>query len=217
MNGDHELLPVPEPFFARAACWIDGWLAVRWRAYITWIILAAASGLTLELELTRWLERVIDLISNWLLANVGYSPPTRIIVMCHIFVLLSWFQPVALRLGAVRVLFWMIAYSALGIAAVFISMSRQPGRDTLLDLLLVGHLCGFPGLVAIGARTRPWLTFVGAAAALILLKATNWKMTSVGSGSLMLGMIIANLAYGAVMVYGTERRDSRITDRWRED
>jgi hypothetical protein len=166
--------------------------------------LAALSGAFLDFAFVGCHQLLVKPAAGWIQSHFGYSLDPRLGWICSVQAMLSWFQPVVLRLGAVRVALWIAVYVLLGAGLIF-SLDRAPGMYSVRDLIVIGHWFGVPGMVVIGARTHPWQSFVGAAAALGLLALFGWKALSFGSGSMVSGLILANLPYAAVMLYGTER------------
>jgi hypothetical protein len=192
---------------SRIAGWMDAWLAVRWRALLTWIVLAGLSGLALKMGYIDWIEGVLRWVTTELSPYLGTLPNLRYVVICQFLVVLNWYQPVALNLGLGRCLLWIALSVVLGISAVvMLDRPYRPYDNHIINLLIVGLLGGVPGLVVIGVRTRPWMTFVGAALAIGLLITTGWTSKVLGLEALVFGMILANLPYAAVMIYGTSRR-----------
>ena len=136
------------------------------------------------------------------LAKVGFPLPARFLELGFIFASLSWFQPVLLRLGPARCSLWVLSYVFLGLtwASFFPDLFYRFG---VTEALVVTQMCGIPGLLATGARTRAWLSLVGGAASLGCLLAKPWCV--IFWSWLAWVLVILNLPYALVMLHGTAR------------
>jgi hypothetical protein len=181
--------------------WIGWWLEPRWRALATWLVLAFVSGAGLVAG-RNGIDTGVKMVGDAFRSYLGISLPVELLGYFNLFALISWFQPLALRVGLVRGVIWMIAYAVLGIVVLNI-LGRWPGAHSWIENILLAHLCGLPGLDCIGARTRPWLSLVAGSLSVRLLALiypvpheTTWFHAS------ML-LMTANLPYAAIMLYGT--------------
>jgi len=141
------------------------------------------------------------------LHNYGVPTPTRdFLALLNTFALLSWCQPLLLRMGTLRGVMWLLLHCGLSIAVVMYWDGRET-HNRLLDAVLVGNLCGVPGLVAIGARTRAWLSLVGGAMSVAVLSVVMWSGISPIHTNLPWFVMLSQAPYAAVMIYGTRRKE----------
>jgi len=180
--------------------WLDQWVAVRWRALGTWLVLSLATGL--------FLDHGYSLVTAWIsfvlvpLAKAGIAPPPRLLELCFIFGALSWFQPVLLRLGAGRCALWVVSYVLLGLGCASVFPDLFYGFR-MTEAVVVTQMCGIPGLTATGARRRAWLSLFGGVLSLGALLVYPWGV--VFWSWLAWVLVIINLPYAVVMLHGTAR------------
>lgn len=174
--------------------WLDRWLEPRWRGLLTWLVLATLTAATFpRLVPTRIPYRTAGWVSDILYKF--FADPIADFAVAAAFslsvsVLVYWFQPIILRISIVRTLIWL---ALAGVILVLVEIIHPQSGWTLLS----GQVFGIAGLAVSGARTRPWLSLVGGlfAFAIVCLLEGNSR-----SGQ----MIVGNLIYGAVMLYGTD-------------
>jgi hypothetical protein len=197
-----------EPVVARLRCWWDWWFAARWRALITWTVLAWISASLLEGGFRPWMDFVTRRLSAILRSIVGYSPPAAVLEMSSVFAVMCWFQPMCLRLGILRSALWIVVYVTVGLAiyAMYSVLGERLG-EALFDAVLLPPMFGLPGLVAIGVRTRVWLSPCAAILSTIAVFAF-WN----SRGSLVPAALLANIPYALLMLYGTRPIESRTRD-----
>jgi hypothetical protein len=201
MNEKPERIVSRTSVHARLGAWADWWLAPRWRALITWVVLAFLSACVIESGVRSSMDSVARWVSMMLTSLIAYTPPAWILEMSSVFAAASWFQPLCLRLGVLRSALYILIYVIVGLIIL-------PGRsfidsEPLHDAMLLAPMLGLPGLVAIGIRTRPMLSFPAAALS-ILAGFLFWTR----DGSLTSALLLANLPYAVAMLYGT-----RLVDR----
>jgi hypothetical protein len=184
----------------------DRWLAPRWRALATWILIATLTGLIIDtggtVKTLAWLYDLTGLVLNRFEVDLGIFFPRSIQGLAYvpsILLLLFWFQPVVLRIGLGRGLIWVILGTIFGTTVIAAGDYLEPS-DT--GALIAGQLLGIPGLAAIGARTRPWMSILASGAAthvaLFLMphnQRTPWY-----------AFAVPNVIYGALMLYSTDPR-----------
>jgi hypothetical protein len=182
---------------AKIETFIDWWLAPRWRALITWMALCWVSLAVLKYDKSRGVSAAIVWFSGTLKSVIGYSPSNELLRVCAILALLSWFQPVCLRLGITRCVLYSFIYIGLGLAVLRSGpffLTPQLG-----EAVLVTPILGLPGLLSIGVRTRARLSPVGGFLSLCAFLGLTYH----ASRSADLTFLLGNLPYAVVMLYGT--------------
>jgi hypothetical protein len=194
--------------------WLDRWLEPRWRALLTWVVIAVPSGFVLEID-WRWINEGAGFVHRTVQRLSGISLPFAF----HQYgawspplLFLYWFPPVLLRLGSWRTGIWLTASILLGIADIvwiFQSIGRDwwPGSTRLPLAILFGQLFGLPGLAAIGRRTRVWVTFPAS------VLASAIAFVALPHPSAHFAFAMASVIYGAVMLYGTDPLPRRAAER----
>jgi hypothetical protein len=160
--------------------------------WLSWSALDYFGGPALEYASFK-LEEVLQ-------RYIRYSPPHSTLLASSICGLMCWFQPFALRLGLIRGALWVISFTVLAMAVISLQPRMFRFGFDFMWILLGGQFCGLPGLVAIGARTRAWLTLVGGALAIVILILIRADQASTSAA-----FLLGNLPYAAVMIYGTRR------------
>jgi hypothetical protein len=199
-NRDLDREPIQEPALSRHT-WLDQWLAVRWRALGTWVVLAICTGLFLQHCFDRWIGEAIRVVVLKF-SSLGLALPVPFLELCNIFALLSWYQPVILRLRAIRCVLWVVSYVLLGLFVAYFFPDLFY-RYRFSEAAVIAQLCGIPGLVVIGARTRPWMTLAGGVISLLALLAQPLGILFWSWFAWVL--FVVNLPYAVVMIYGTRR------------
>jgi hypothetical protein len=99
-----ETANVREPVAPRAG-WLDRWCAVRWRACVTWVVLAGV----MAYSYFKWdlLGNTVRLLNGYLPAGFLQALPFEWHLPLGGF-LLTWYQPFLLRLGLFRGSFWVL-------------------------------------------------------------------------------------------------------------
>jgi hypothetical protein len=169
------------------------------RALVTWTFLAGFSAWLLESSYRGWIDLVTRRLSITMQALAGYTPPATILEMSSVFAVMSWFQPICLRLNIFRSALWILIYVVVGLA-IYAMYFQFPNRfdEAAFDALLLTPMFGLPGLVTVGVRTRPWMSPGGAILSMIVVY-VFWDP----HGSLAPAALLANIPYAALMLYGT--------------
>jgi hypothetical protein len=111
---------------------------------------------------------------------------------------LVWFQPVLLQLRPMRGVGWI---SAITVAPAVFALCHPGGIDGLTDFF--GYILflsvALTWLFLIDQRTRPWMSVVAGAAC----SGTLTLLQGVVPPAMAIGF--ANVALGAVLLYGTQR------------
>jgi hypothetical protein len=193
---------------SRLSQWLDWWFEPRLRALITWIVLAFVPVLLLEdFQLNYLVYSASDFVIQTFGRYIGFSPSIVTVANVCYLAVFAWFQPLALRIGVLRGVAWIFVDCFLGTVAAY----AAPG---IAPILAFGHLCGIPGLLTIGVRTRPWMTFAGGAASILVAwAARSWGGFEPRSETVKYLILISNVPYAVVMLYGT----SLISRRGNED
>ncbi len=181
--------------------WLDRWLEPRWRALITWLVLAAISSAVLE-----W--GVIDPIVAMVRSGVQRMLPgtvrglsfflESVASSAHILPLFVWYQPLALGLKPLRWLIWI--GGAVAVSASFILLRVPPGHAAVMLFLW-----GWPalaGVLLIDLRSRPWMSLP---AGLLSMIVCGSVMPTHFNHILWWQLPLTNLPYAAIMLYGTRR------------
>jgi hypothetical protein len=183
--------------------WLDGWFEPRWQAVLIWLTLAGVSGAVIDTRAFQW---GFDNLYGTLIkqtARLGLAVPgglREIIAFCNVFVLMTWFHPVALRLNLSRTLIWL-AICTTCCFAFFIIEFRYWDR---LGVLFFTAGPGIAGLALIGWRTRPLMSVVASVLAACVVQCLLWFQVRTASGPYWLILMAVNLPYALVMIYGTK-------------
>lgn len=90
--------------------WLDRWLEPRWRALLTWVVLAALTeAVTYRID-WQWVFQIFDEGQDWFLTRLPIALPAIAktigwVAATSLFSL--WFPPIILRLGLARTLVWI--------------------------------------------------------------------------------------------------------------
>jgi hypothetical protein len=187
---------------APRAGWLDRWCAVRWRAWLTWVVLAGVMGAIHGAGHDALYGMLSVLRSSPRFAQIANVVPP-FWQHCAIFVLtMAWFPPWILRLGLRRSVLWVL----LGIASM-ITLLHHLGFDGFWQRFLVLFAtASVPGCALIGRRSRPWLATVGGACWGIIMAAGS---DSAEDGWLWLFSAVASAPYAFILLYGTELIEKR--------
>jgi len=202
--GEGGAPPTPVEAERRWWWWIDRWLEPRWRALLTWVVLAVLMTLITQSE--RFMGSVaagVAWVFEGLLGGVLFELLPRligsnaiVIGMVSTSVLASaWYQPLVLRVGLLRWSIWMCANLLITAAAFAAAPALLTGPEWVSGLFY-----GLPGLAILGRRTRPWMSLVAAGVATVI--GYSWWVS--GRSDPWLNACWWTIIYGAVMLYGTE-------------
>lgn len=180
--------------------WLDRWLEPRWRALLTWVGLAALTGVLFEHgEIRDRTQSTVQFLANHIGSSGVVVSPTfqEVALYSNLLFLVSWFPPIILRVGMSRTLIWIGLSMFVGWASLLGNGLLLPSRA--LDAIVCGQYGGLPGLASSRRRSRPWLSL---AAGIIATGGAYVALSDYGLFWVILPA--AHLAYGAVMLYGTD-------------
>jgi len=168
---------------------LDRWLQPRWRALLTWVVLAALStSVMLSERFAHALNGGVEFILDQLLTHMPSGSPWQPTSYVSVFVATAvfvqcWWQPLILRLGLLRWCIWVGT-------AILMTVPFTVADGAVMWFW--GVLGGVPGLAMAGRRTRPWMSIIaaGVASPLVLVDP-------------LIGIWLASSLNGAVMLYGT--------------
>jgi hypothetical protein len=149
----------------------------------------------LDLGDGQWVRRFVGFLAGKL-AELNLLPPAlsvrNVWRISFGVAMLTWFQPVLLRLGLFRGVLWFTLFAVICAARVFTGATSLTADASLLSLA-----AALPGLTLIGVRTRPWMILPAAAAFSAMVIGLN-------RDSHKFAPLAANLPYAATLLYGTQ-------------
>jgi uncharacterized SAM-binding protein YcdF (DUF218 family) len=113
--------------------------------------------------------------------------------MCGFLSILSWFQPILLRLNYPRAGIWIAISCVVPAAAIGVGLMSAK-NSTIVPSVAVG----LTGFALIGWRTYPWMTLVAAVPHALVLLIT---LDSPARG--LPAITVASVPYAAILLYGT--------------
>jgi hypothetical protein len=171
---------------------LDWWFAPRWRALLTWVALA----MFMQEILRRFWESDghsfgISEVIAWPIKQINHRWPNPLsndfadcAVGANYFFLLSWFEPLALRLNLPRAAGWLAVQASpiIFVAVIVRFVSSNYYLPAVPLALSIAAAANF--FVLRGWRTRPWMAcipFVLREGVVIALNAVilNWQWTAV--------------------------------------
>ena len=197
------------PASTKLGRWYEWWFAAQWRAFLTWMVLAIIAGRLVEID-----SELLDRHTIWMVSalnDYGIVLNASDFYIGNMVVAQIWFQPVALRIGLLRTVLWIVLASLAATVMLSVCPDRWHG---LASLISVGNLAGLPGLLVTGVRTRPWLSPVGGLVSITALQLVNSLAPTFEwlRYSFLRDTIISQAIYAAVMLWGTWRIEPRERD-----
>ena len=193
------IAPAESPESAPRQSWLDRWFEPPWRAFISWMVLAAGMGWVLQHGGGQLIQRTVDFLFNHLNAMLPAPLPPkmrRVAIASNVLLLLFWFEPVALRLNLLRGL--ALLSLRCGLVAVVGSLNMASADVLVLFSYLTSLALCVP--VLHGWRTRPWMALVGS-----VLMAGVW-LYFVSSHTLPVAWLAfpaMTFPYAAALIFGT--------------
>ncbi len=180
--------------------WFDRWLQPRWRALLTWVVLALIMGMALDAGLESYLRESVDssvtkvnsLVPGWVT-----SAHSSLVLIVNFVSLVTWYQPLLLRVGLLRWVIWMGGAAATAAGFSFYAWSLGPWEAAIF-------FWAWPsigGLLLIGQRCRPWMSLPAGVLSVIVGTVLFERQHEVP----WWWIPVTNLRYAAVMLYGTWR------------
>ena len=187
------------PESAPRPSWLDRWFEPPWRAFLSWIALAAAMGWVVDHGGEELIVRAVGFPFDHLDTMLPAPLPFRmreIAGLSNIALLLFWFEPFALRLNLLRGLAWLSLRCGLFAAVValpLLSHVQQGSLSFAASSMLSGALL-------LGCRTRPWMSVPGG----VLMAAINYCFErSAHHPAPWLWFPAATFPYAAALIFGT--------------
>jgi len=182
--------------------WLDWWCESRWRSFAVWAALTIGSIFAftspLSVQIMEGADVAIHVFRRWLsLSSIDLSLVWDWSV--SVFAL-TWFQPVLLRLDRKRGVAWIVGFTAwpaivgllFGFDWEYVHFAHFMFAISALTAVLLLK----------GQRTRPWLGVIAAFGYLIGMSLSR----SADIIDYKIVWILANMFFGAVLLFGTERR-----------
>jgi hypothetical protein len=198
---------------APRAGWLDRWCAVRWRAWVTWVVLARLMAYVI-FE-TSFAYSVMHLVAEnvpsflWRYRHVGGHAAVMALFA-------TWYEPVLLRLGTVRGAVWLtLAVAFMQMFEHLLMRSVDPRLSPLSAHVLI--IAAFlvrgaaPCLALIGRRIPMVMAALAAgvwtaiqyAGYIVTVSSEAWAVWLSGLREWMIGTTAATL-YAFILLYGTK-------------
>jgi hypothetical protein len=174
----------------RISRWLDWWCLPPWRAFLTWAAFLIVSFYLIKLGLDDWVYHVAGKAERQI--NTGSLIPTgmfqRLWAISTLWLFVTWFQPVLLRLPFWRALAWIC------IPLIVILAFAPTNQDGWTVRAYGFAIAASPAVALIGERSRWWVIILAAAcdAAMDSLDSNNWW--------------VGSLVYAAVILFGSRKR-----------
>jgi len=181
---------------SRITRWLDWWCSSRWRTLITWIALFDVSYAPLPKHL-GWLYDQLGVVTQSFAKLIPLPVATLQLawLSCLVSLILSWYQPVLLRLSLIRGVLWLCAPLVVTFIAEFTGIRSRPWVFRMHDFVLLF----LPTLALIGIR-KPFLGLVLAAAA---------SGATIHLGRFRYNWVMADAVYASIIILGTSRIPKR--------
>lgn len=195
--------------------WLDRWLEPPWRALLTWISLAAASGFVYDRWWAIWFDPAISWfqqVETRLAPSPVFNLPFWIPDTALLLLLEVWFEPLALRLNLLRGAAWI----AVKLASDLLYVATHDSMVSLLTRVFgsfpdfwIGEVWLLFWTVVLipvlwGWRNRPWMCLLAVSLQLIPGHLIHDSLfDSDIPGWIWLSRALSALPYAAVMLYGT--------------
>jgi len=202
MSPDKDTSPVP--LYRQ---FLDHWFAPRWRALLTWVLLAVLVGAVMDYAGLRRADAVF-----WTMGLMNRLLPAPLaaaihkVAFCVNFELLSlWVEPLALRLSLWRGLAWLSLRVAPRAAWGFLFVGIRFETGYAISIFCMVATC----LVLWGWRSSPWMPLIGAALASVADLVVQGLMRAGGYlpfNALLPNWIdatVTSLGYAIPLLYGT--------------
>ena len=193
------IAPAESPESAPRPSWLDRWFEPPWRAFLSWMVLAAAMGWVLDHGGSRLIRSMVGFLFTQLNPMLPAPLPPMVqgfAMSSNAMLLLFWFEPFALRLNLLRGLAWLsLRCSAF---AAFVWFALWP--HALSGSLGLAASSVLSGAVLHGCRTRPWMSVPGG----VLMAATFYSFEpSAYPPALWQWIPAMTFPYAAALIFGT--------------
>jgi hypothetical protein len=168
--------PLPAPQNSEAPHAPDSrwrWMENRWLVLLVTMAVSIASEMIITTGASRWAVRKFTRVIQTFFSSVGVTLPEFFGVVPYVLAML-WFHPIALQLGSQRAAIWI------GLVGV----GTAVGVSFFGDIIGTSLMLLFPCIAMIGRRSRSWMALCNGV-------------------SVALALVVASLAYAAILIFGT--------------